>query len=253
MGHKVSVVTGVKSENFTQPGNAVNEIWVGDTEIISRLPFAGSDMDQAGWGKDGAPKIPWHNFIIPLKRDIHEIHEIVDFNHNVNFSSIVDVPPNILVCCNRDGCMSNAQLTDVVITNTHLNQNPWLFIIAFAVMNFSITALLYIALIRLNNPIIHDSKTRYDESEVQRSAFEALFTTRLLAVGGASVCLGAVLFLYAHQAYLLSSRYLLCVVYSYSSVTLFSACLAVWAVHSLNKHRDKVWEAFQRQREERIA
>ncbi|KAL4798059.1 hypothetical protein BDV19DRAFT_386717 [Aspergillus venezuelensis] len=70
MGHKLSAVTGIRSENFTEPGNAINEIWVGNTEIISRLPFGDNDLEQAGWPAGRMPKIPWHNFIIPLKRDL---------------------------------------------------------------------------------------------------------------------------------------------------------------------------------------
>jgi hypothetical protein len=70
MGHKVSVVHGVKSDHFYDQGNAINEIWVGDVEIVSRLPFGDSDQEQAGWPAGGVPKIPWHHFIIPLhKRD----------------------------------------------------------------------------------------------------------------------------------------------------------------------------------------
>lgn len=68
MGHKVSVVHGVKSDDFFKSGNAINEIWLGRLEIISRLPFGDSDLGQAGWRSGGFPKIPWHNFIIPLKR-----------------------------------------------------------------------------------------------------------------------------------------------------------------------------------------
>ncbi|KAJ5678332.1 uncharacterized protein N7477_003965 [Penicillium maclennaniae] len=73
MGHKVSVVGGVKSDNFYQQGNAINEIWLGDVELISRLPFGDSDLEQAGWPAGSWPKIPWHQFIIPLKRDLHPI------------------------------------------------------------------------------------------------------------------------------------------------------------------------------------
>ncbi|KAJ5503500.1 hypothetical protein N7463_006374 [Penicillium fimorum] len=70
MGNKVSAVNGVKSEHFYDQGNAVNEIWVGDVEIISRLPFGDSDLEQAGWPAGDFPKIPWHHFIIPMqKRD----------------------------------------------------------------------------------------------------------------------------------------------------------------------------------------
>ncbi|ODH50178.1 hypothetical protein GX48_03734 [Paracoccidioides brasiliensis] len=67
MGNKVSAVTGVRSSNFFEPGNAVNEIWVGDLEVVSRLPFGDSDMAQAAWPKNDYPKIPWRPFIIPLR------------------------------------------------------------------------------------------------------------------------------------------------------------------------------------------
>ncbi|KAJ5275056.1 hypothetical protein N7505_003601 [Penicillium chrysogenum] len=70
MGNKVSAVHGVKSDHFYDQGNAVNEIWFGDVEIISRLPFGDSDLEQAGWPPGDFPKIPWHHFIIPMhKRD----------------------------------------------------------------------------------------------------------------------------------------------------------------------------------------
>ncbi|KAK2809391.1 hypothetical protein FQN50_003850 [Emmonsiellopsis sp. PD_5] len=67
MGNKVSAVHGVRSPNFYEPGNAVNEIWVGDLEVVSRLPFGDSDMAQAAWPKNDYPKIPWRPFIIPLR------------------------------------------------------------------------------------------------------------------------------------------------------------------------------------------
>ncbi|KAJ5278860.1 hypothetical protein N7478_004232 [Penicillium angulare] len=70
MGHNVSAIAGVKSPNFYEQGNAINEIWVDDVELISRLPFGDSDLGQAGWPKGSWPKIPWHQFIIPLKRDL---------------------------------------------------------------------------------------------------------------------------------------------------------------------------------------
>lgn len=72
MGHNVSAIAGVKSSNFYEQGNAINEIWVDDVELISRLPFGDSDLGQAGWPKGGWPKIPWHQFIIPLKRDLSQ-------------------------------------------------------------------------------------------------------------------------------------------------------------------------------------
>jgi hypothetical protein len=68
MGNKVSAVNGVKSDHFYDQGNAVNEIWVGDVEIISRLPFGDSDLEQAGWPPGDYPKIPWHHFIIPMHK-----------------------------------------------------------------------------------------------------------------------------------------------------------------------------------------
>lgn len=68
MGNKVSVIRGVKSNDYYKPGNAINEIWLGHLELISRLPFGDSDLGQSAWPTGGWPKIPWHNFIIPLKR-----------------------------------------------------------------------------------------------------------------------------------------------------------------------------------------
>ncbi|KAJ6036415.1 hypothetical protein N7540_000694 [Penicillium herquei] len=70
MGHNISAIAGVKSPNFYEQGNAINEIWVDNVEVISRLPFGDSDLGQAGWPKGNWPKIPWHQFIIPLKRDL---------------------------------------------------------------------------------------------------------------------------------------------------------------------------------------
>lgn len=70
MGNKLSAVHGVKSDDFYRQGNAINEIWIGDAELVSRLPFGDSDLGQAGWPSGSWPKIPWHQFIIPLKRDL---------------------------------------------------------------------------------------------------------------------------------------------------------------------------------------
>ncbi|KAI5307954.1 hypothetical protein KEM55_006957, partial [Ascosphaera atra] len=67
MGNKVSTINGVRSSHFYEPGNAVNEIWLGDFELISHLPFGASDLDQSGWKKGQKyPMIPWKQFIIPL-------------------------------------------------------------------------------------------------------------------------------------------------------------------------------------------
>jgi hypothetical protein len=82
MGSKFSVVSGVKSENFYEQGNAINEIWFGDVELLSRLPFGDSDLEQSGWPAGGWPKIPWHQFIIPLKRDPHAITNAIMFGNN---------------------------------------------------------------------------------------------------------------------------------------------------------------------------
>jgi hypothetical protein len=68
MGAKISAVHGVKSDHFYDQGNAINEIWVDGVEIISRLPFGDSDQEQAGWPKGEWPKIPWHQFIIPMRK-----------------------------------------------------------------------------------------------------------------------------------------------------------------------------------------
>lgn len=77
MGNKFSAVNGVRSSNFYEPGNGVNEIWVGDLEIVSRLPFGDSDMAQAGWPKGDYPKIPWRPFIIPLKGTVERAADTV--------------------------------------------------------------------------------------------------------------------------------------------------------------------------------
>lgn len=77
MGNKVSVVHGVKSADFYHQDNAINEIWIGDVELVSRLPFGDSDLGQASWPKGTWPKIPWHQFIIPLKRSINVSNETI--------------------------------------------------------------------------------------------------------------------------------------------------------------------------------
>jgi hypothetical protein len=77
MGNRISAVNGVRSPNFFQPGNAVNEIWLGDVEIISRLPFGDSEMAQAGWPKGDYPKLPWRPFIIPLRAAVAKTTETI--------------------------------------------------------------------------------------------------------------------------------------------------------------------------------
>ncbi|KAJ5085959.1 hypothetical protein N7532_010730 [Penicillium argentinense] len=73
MGNKISAINGVKSSDFYAPGNAVNEIWIDKHELVSRLPFGDSDLGQASWPLHDWPKIPWHQFIIPLKRDLESV------------------------------------------------------------------------------------------------------------------------------------------------------------------------------------
>ncbi|CAG8925623.1 unnamed protein product [Penicillium salamii] len=84
MGNKVSVVRGVKSDHFYNQQNGINEIWVGGVEIISRLPFGDSDQEQSSWPPGGVPKIPWHQFIIPL----HKRDEV----GNMSASSVSNIP-----------------------------------------------------------------------------------------------------------------------------------------------------------------
>lgn len=92
MGHNISSINGVKSDNFYEQGNGINEIWVDDLEIISRLPFGDSDLGQAGWPKGNWPKIPWHQFIIPLKRDLGLISNISSTNNTPTMTET-------LTCC----------------------------------------------------------------------------------------------------------------------------------------------------------
>lgn len=84
MGNKVSAVHGVKSPDFYTPGNAVNEIWIDKVELASRLPFGDSDLGQAEWPLHDWPKIPWHQFIIPLKQKRnHEALQTGDMNNEI--------------------------------------------------------------------------------------------------------------------------------------------------------------------------
>ena len=68
MGNKISAVNGVRSPNYYEPGNAINEIRIGNLELVSRLPFGDSELAQAGWPENDWPKIPWRQFIIPLSK-----------------------------------------------------------------------------------------------------------------------------------------------------------------------------------------
>ncbi|KAJ6102048.1 hypothetical protein N7486_004475 [Penicillium sp. IBT 16267x] len=92
MGHNISSINGVKSENFYEQGNGINEIWVDDLEVISRLPFGDSDLGQAGWPAGNWPKIPWHQFIIPLKRDITSVSDINSINNTLTMTETNTCP-----------------------------------------------------------------------------------------------------------------------------------------------------------------
>lgn len=156
MGQKLSAVHGVKSNDFTQPDNAVNEIWVGDTEVISRLPFGDNDMEQAGWPKNGMPKIPWHNFIIPMKRDsIPPLR----YNHSFHLGSMYEVPADQMICCNRDGCISNQGITRTVITQDLIAQHPLQLLFALA-MTLSV-----LCLIKSTRTLRHAAAPRFDENK----------------------------------------------------------------------------------------
>lgn len=92
MGHKFSAINGVKSDNFYSQGNAINEIWIGNVELISRLPFGDSDRGQAGWPPGSWPKIPWHQFVIPLKRDMELINTTVSIvGNNITVTDVVQI------------------------------------------------------------------------------------------------------------------------------------------------------------------
>ncbi|OJI96572.1 hypothetical protein ASPVEDRAFT_78338 [Aspergillus versicolor CBS 583.65] len=156
MGQKISAVHGVKSDDFTQPGNAVNEIWVGDTEVISRLPFGDNDIEQAGWPKDGMPKIPWHNFIIPMKRGIIAPPR---YNHSFYLNGIYEVPADQMVCCNRDGCISNQGITRTVITQDLVAQHPLQFLFALAMTFISLR------LMRSVRAFRHAAVPRFDKNK----------------------------------------------------------------------------------------
>ncbi|KAL3463410.1 hypothetical protein BJX64DRAFT_120543 [Aspergillus heterothallicus] len=146
MGHKVSAVAGVKSDNFTDPGNAINEIWVGNTEVISRLPFGDSDMAQAGWPENSMPKIPWHNFIIPMKRDLGSFDNLTGAipYTSVNWATITHWPADKLICCNQLGCLSNDQTTDYMLTQIRFGSDPTLMVVVW-VLSLVTLALLQIS------------------------------------------------------------------------------------------------------------
>ncbi|KAL3470582.1 hypothetical protein BJX99DRAFT_239294 [Aspergillus californicus] len=177
MGQKLTTVTGVRSENFTQPGNAINEIWAGNTEIISRLPFGDDDMAQAGWPENGMPKIPWHNFIIPMKRDLQT---------SVNFNRSID-------------CISH-QLIDYIITRELLWQEPTLFFAVLFLYSLAHVALLMSWWIRHRVPRYNPS-TAYDAHDLRYRTYCLRFAVMFFLFGGLSGCLYILGWSYACQVY----------------------------------------------------
>ncbi|KAL4963815.1 uncharacterized protein BDV14DRAFT_201542 [Aspergillus stella-maris] len=178
MGHKLSAVTGVRSENFTEPGNAINEIWIGNTEIISRLPFGDNDLEQAGWPAGRMPKIPWHNFIIPLKRDI-QVHN--NETHRFVLRSASETPIDRFLCCIDHVC--TADLTTHRITTRLTNA---LLVILFLVALEST----WFAIIHLEEPktlretgIVYDSFLMKTRKYLNNFAFCALIGTWVYTSG----------------------------------------------------------------------
>ncbi|KAL2821353.1 hypothetical protein BDW59DRAFT_150166 [Aspergillus cavernicola] len=162
MGQKLSVVTGVKSLNFTQPGNAINEIWAGNTEIISHLPFGDSDMSQASWPKDGLPKIPWHNFIIPMKRDF----DATTLN--------LTIPDNMTITPAE--CLAYRPLIiEVPLRIVHFLPAFFLEITALAFMSMARN-------VQMSAPRFNP-RTSYEPEDVRLAAFRACLATWCLLLG----------------------------------------------------------------------
>ena len=130
MGHKVSVIHGVRSEDYYKPGNAVNEIWIGHLELISRLPFGDSDMGQAGWPHGGFPKIPWHNFIIPLKR-----RGLVEADGNNRY-------PERLAGGEQSGDRPSLSGSDIGLASQTMSLVPALVMLSFVILAFGLPVVL---------------------------------------------------------------------------------------------------------------
>lgn len=197
MGHKFSAVNGVKSENYTQPGNAINQIWAGDTEIISRLPFGDSDMEQAGWSEKGAPKIPWHNFIIPLKRGATSP---VNSNPAFNFSSIAQLPPDQFFLCNRDGCFSNERITPAILT-CRRNRDPLNLYIAAGLTFLAAVFLSAVASRETSRRLVYTSKAAYNPRQVHYLARETGALTVTYIIGQVVAWLGIFVWGHAYDVY----------------------------------------------------
>ncbi|KAL2842784.1 hypothetical protein BJY01DRAFT_248935 [Aspergillus pseudoustus] len=227
MGHKVSAVTGVKSENFVDPGNAINEIWVGNTEVISRLPFGDSDMAQAGW-----PKIPWHNFIIPMKRDLSSFENLqgtIPYAH-ANWTTITQWPADKLICCNQLGCMTNNITTDYMFTQLRFNQDPTLMLVVWFLTLVTLVCLQLPCRKLIENPR-YDPKKHYNARESRKFLVNALTSTTVTIIGLVFAGLTAALWVKAHYVYELKTwDHLLWEYGFYISVPLF-ALLSIFDVY----------------------
>ncbi|KAL2868862.1 uncharacterized protein BJX67DRAFT_379803 [Aspergillus lucknowensis] len=232
MGHKVSAVAGVKSENFTDPGNAINEIWVGNTEIISRLPFGDSDMAQADWPKSGVPKIPWHNFIIPMKRDIETA---LNLSQGVDWDVIAQTPPHKLICCNGSGCIAHSFTSNFVITHQLINQHPAYLVVAVFLMLFAL-AFLGVSLSKIPHmPEYHPTKT-YNASDVHPFALKAYCSTVCTIAGSVIGVVSVGFWIGAHQAYAFKTWDALLLEYGYYIVLALYMITATW--NAIKKWRE---------------
>ncbi|KAL4918280.1 hypothetical protein BDW62DRAFT_66771 [Aspergillus aurantiobrunneus] len=197
MGQKLSVVKGVKSENFTQPGNAVNEIWVGDTEIISRLPFGDNDMEQASWPKKGMPKIPWHNFIIPMKRGLETSSQDGGlFNLRCNSQ----VPSDWMACCKQNGCTSNPNITNNIITGRLVGASPSPLLVAI-LWTFVIWLFVRLPKKLKQHNVAYDPTKTYGKKDVQLAARRAILVSVIFAISSMLACLGDLAWGRAYQFY----------------------------------------------------
>lgn len=198
MGQKLSVVSGVRSENFTQPGNAVNEIWVGNTEIISRLPFGDNDMEQAGWPENGMPKIPWHNFIIPMKR---ALNTSANYSCSFDWSNISQVPSDMMACCCQHGCIPNQRIASTIIPTGLLVENPSQLAIAFILVCAAWDCLKSVKRLRRKIVPKYDSNKRYTTRDAKRWAFASGVVTTYFAVVSVLWWYATLALLQAYQVY----------------------------------------------------
>ncbi|KAJ0422325.1 hypothetical protein BJY00DRAFT_280719 [Aspergillus carlsbadensis] len=233
MGHKVSAVAGVKSENFTDPGNAINEIWAGNTEVISRLPFGDSDMAQAGWPENGMPKIPWHNFIIPMKRDLSTFDDLKGIfpTTYVNWTTITQWPADKLICCNKLGCMADNQTTDYMFTKLRINQDPTLMVVVFILSVLTLAAL-QVSWKKCPCESEYDSTKRYDKSETRMFLIKALSSTAWTMIGLVLSAISVALWVKAHYVYELKTRSYLLYEYGFYIMVIFSGIISMLFMYS---------------------